>query len=400
VNRPRVVSRAAKGEPMLREELQAATSSKTSWVPLAGVIATVSVFAVSQGLSYPLLSFILQRQGISPSLIGLSAAMTPLGFILSAPLIPWLSRRFGAGRTALACAGAAALLLALIGWKQDIWLWFPLRFLLGFIVNPLYVISETWMLALTPPAKRGRIMGVYTSVISAGFAMGPFTLALVGTEGWPPFIVGIAAFVSCALCLLWVLPRLPDLNNGHEQASVMRFVPKARLLLFAVFVAAAFEQVTLALMSVYGQGYGSSEAKISTLLAVFVAGNIALQIPLGMLAERLGSRRALIFCALMTALCCLLLPVIFMTPFVWPVAFVWGAVSFGIYTMALIELGERFSGSMLIAGNAAFAMFWGAGGIAGTPASGAVMDLIGVQGLPLTLGLLCVTLVGFQLLRR
>ncbi|RCW81850.1 hypothetical protein [Phyllobacterium bourgognense] len=58
-----------------------------------------------------------------------------------------------------------------------------------------------------------------------------------------------------------------------------RFVLQAPPLLFAVFTAAAFEQVTLAPMSAYGEGYGSPEARISTLLAVFVAGNIALQIP-------------------------------------------------------------------------------------------------------------------------
>lgn len=58
------------------------------WAAITGVIATVSVFAIAQGLSYPLLSFILQRQGVSPALIGLSAAMTPVGFIVSSPLIP------------------------------------------------------------------------------------------------------------------------------------------------------------------------------------------------------------------------------------------------------------------------------------------------------------------------
>ncbi len=375
-------------------------TTATNWAALAGIIATVSVFAIAQGLGYPLLSFILQRQGMSPSMIGLSAAMTPLGFILSAPLIPLLSRHFGAGRTALSCAGIAALLLALIGWQQNVWLWFPLRFLLGFTVNPLYVISETWLISLTPPAKRGRIMGVYTSIISAGFALGPFTLAFVGTTGWPPFLVGIGAFLLCGLCLLKVLPKLPDLHDGHaQQASVGRFVPQARLLLFAVFAAAAFEQVALALMSVYGKGYGSSEAKISMLLAVFVAGNIALQIPLGMLAERQGAHRALLLCAQATVLGCLVLPWSFNSILVWPVVFVWGAVSFGVYTMALIQLGERFSGSMLMAGNAAFAMVWGVGGIAGPPVTGLVMELIGVQGFPLSLGLLCLALFAAQAAR-
>ena len=65
-------------------------SRKTPWAAIAGVIATVSVFAIAQGLTYPLLSFILQRQGVSPGMIGLSAAMTPIGFIVSSPLIPAL----------------------------------------------------------------------------------------------------------------------------------------------------------------------------------------------------------------------------------------------------------------------------------------------------------------------
>ena len=62
---------------------------------MAGIIATVTVFAAAQGLNYPLLSFILERQGTTPDLIGLSAAMTPLGFVVSAPFIPALARRIG-----------------------------------------------------------------------------------------------------------------------------------------------------------------------------------------------------------------------------------------------------------------------------------------------------------------
>ncbi|MGI6855751.1 MFS transporter [Mesorhizobium sp. 1B3] len=374
--------------------------AKISWAAIAGVIATVAVFAIAQGLTYPLLSFILQRQGTSSTLIGLSAAMTPLGFILSAPVIPPLVRAIGAGRLALICAGLGATFLALIGWTQDVWLWFPLRFLLGFSINPLYVISETWLIMLTPPATRGRIIGVYTSVVSAGFAAGPLTLAIVGSEGWMPFLVGIAAFGGCALCLALVLARLPEFHDGEEQASVIRFIPLARLLLFAVLAAAAFEQSILSLTSIYAGGYGSSETMTSALLAVLVAGNIALQVPFGMIAERIGPSQGLFLCALACAAGCALLPLLFSTLLVWPLAFVLGAVSFGIYTMALIELGNRFSGPMLIAGNAAFALFWGVGGIAGPPVAGVVMDAVGIQGLPLTLGALCLALAGLLYYRR
>src|SRR6478735_6912667 len=127
-----------------RQHLHSTTSSREDRVPLAamaGITATVTVFAVAQGLTYPLLSFILERQGTSPGLIGLSAAMTPLGFIVSAPFIPALVRRVGGARLAILCSVLAALSLIAIGWTQEVWAWMPLRFLLGFFANPLYVIS-------------------------------------------------------------------------------------------------------------------------------------------------------------------------------------------------------------------------------------------------------------------
>ncbi|MER9443776.1 MFS transporter [Mesorhizobium sp. M0340] len=370
------------------------------WAAITGVIATVSVFAIAQGLSYPLLSFILQRQGVSPAIIGLSAAMTPIGFIVSSPLVPALARRFGAGRTALTCAALSALVLALIGWTQNVYLWFPLRFLIGAVTNPLYVLSEVWVIALAPPARRGRVMGIYSTIISAGFAAGPLCLLAVGTVGWPPFLVGIGAFLFCGACLASVLARLPKVDESGHRVSVLGFVPQAWLLLSAVIVAAGFEQAVLALLPVYGTHYGIAEAHMSALLSVMIAGNIAMQVPLGLLAERLTARLVRFICVSMTVLGCALLPVFIETPLIWPCVFVWGAISYGIYTMSIIELGERFTGSALVAGNAAFSLMWGIGGIAVPPLAGSAMDVVGAGGLPMTLGAICLALAVVTVIRR
>ena len=45
----------------------AQTERRAPWLPLAGVIAAISVYAIAQGLTYPLLSLILARQGHSAS---------------------------------------------------------------------------------------------------------------------------------------------------------------------------------------------------------------------------------------------------------------------------------------------------------------------------------------------
>ena len=367
---------------------------------ITGVIATVSVFAVAQGLSYPLLSFILQRQGVSPAMIGLSAAMTPIGFIVSSPPIPWLANRFGAGRVALTCSVLSAIVLALIGWTQDVYLWFPLRFLVGVVTNPLYVLSEIWVIALAPPARRGRVMGIYSTIISAGFAAGPLCLLAVGTEGWPPFLVGIGAFLFCGALLAVVVRRLPRINEAGDNVSVLGFMPLAWLLLSAVVVAAGFEQAVLALLPVYGIHHGIPEAGMSALLSVMIAGNIAMQVPLGLLAEKLTVRLVRFICLLMTILGSLLLPILIETPLIYPCLFVWGAVSYGIYTMSIIELGERFSGSALVAGNAAFSLMWGVGGIVVPPITGSVMDVMGAPGLPVALGGICALLAVATVFRR
>jgi MFS family permease len=370
------------------------------WAAMAGIIATVTVFALAQGLTYPLLSFILERQGTISGLIGLSAAMTPLGFIVSAPFVPALERRVGAARLAILCSILAALALIAIALTQEVWAWMPLRFLLGFFANPLYVISETWLISITPASRRGRIMGLYSSIVSGGFAIGPLSLGLVGTQGWPPFMIGIVAFPLCGLIVLAVVPRLPKMSHEGEAISVGGFFALAPLLLFAVFAAAAFEQVVISLFAVYGVALGSAEGRIASLIACFTAGNAVLQILLGRVAEQFGSTRTMLFCVLASLAGCLLLPSIFNSWLIWPLVFVWGGVSFGIYTMSLIQLGERFTGQVLIAGNAAFAFVWGIGGIVGSPATGLAMQLIGHQGLPLSLGLLCCALAVFLMAER
>ncbi|MBK5571783.1 MFS transporter, partial [Ensifer sp. SSB1] len=250
---------------------------------------------------------------------------------------------------------------------------------------------------ITPPSRRGRIMGLYSSIVSGGFALGPLSLGLFGAEGWPPFLIGIVAFVLCGMILLAIVPRLPEMPQDGEATSVGGFLALAPLLLFAVFTAAAFEQTLLSLFATYGATLASAEERIASLLTCFIAGNALLQVFLGRMAERVGSMRAMLFCVLVSLAGCLLLPWAFNSWLVWPLVFLWGGVSFGIYTMALIQLGERFAGQALIAGNAAFAVAWGLGGIVASPAAGLAMQWIGHQGLPLALGSLSGVLALFLL---
>ena len=59
-------------------------------------------------------------------------------------------------------------------------------------------------------------------------------------------------------------------------------------------------------MAVFGTALGSSESRVASLIACFIAGDAALQILLGRMADRFGSMRIMLFCALasLTGACC------------------------------------------------------------------------------------------------
>ncbi len=372
----------------------------TQWAALAGVTAALAMFGAAQGLSSPLFTLLMQKQGMSPGLIGLSAAMMPLGLILSASFVPAAVRLVGARNLAVGCSLIGALCFLGIGYLQNWVAWYIIRFIIGVVINPLYILGEVWALSLAPPSRRGRVMGVFNTLMGAGYAAGPFTLTLVGISGWAPFSVGVGGFMLCAVILRLVSSKLTGFeDDGQPSGSFVGFARLAPALLLAVLVSAAVQQSTYALVPVFGAAYGLPEAVLAALVMALSLGNILLQIPLGLLAERFGGRAMILACAMATTACALLLPLLILTPLIWGVLLVMGAVGYGVYTMALVELGSRFKGTLLVTGNAAFALLWGVGGIVGPPGAGLLMQGIGPLGLPVVIAGLDAVLIAFALYR-
>ena len=376
------------------------SARRLSWPTIGAVIAAMSVFTLTLGLSYPLLALILENLGTPKALIGLNAAMTPLGIIVSSPFIPQLARRRGSWRFALECLLATLLIFTLIGATRRIAVWFPLRFLLGVGVNGAFVVSETWINQLAHTGLRGRIMGIYATVMSLGFCVGPFILPLTGFDGWPPFLVGMTCFLMAGLIMLPLRRRMPGFEKDAG-GSIYRFVFLAPILLTAVLIAAYFDQVVMSFLPLYALHYGLSQATASFALGVLIVGNVFLQVPMGWLADRTSRRAVMLGCTLFTVGGCTLLPLAITTPWLlWPMLFFWGGAAFGVYTVALAGLGDRYSGTMLLTGSAAFGLMWGLGGIFGPAAVGAFMQFKGPGVLPLALAAPFVFFAGILFWRR
>lgn len=360
-------------------------SGKSNLRNLVAACAAISVFGFAFGMSYPLLSLILEAQGVSEEMIGINAAMSPIGILLFSPVIPVLSRRFGSRNTALFAALGTALLF--IGYKAfpSLEAWFLLRLIQGMTISTLFVLSEAWVVKFASDSHRGRIVAIYGIVLSASFGAGPALIGWIGIEGWTPFLL------SVAILLLGVFPLLSvqdDDDADPQEVSASGFfsiAARAPMLMAAVGVFAIFDAGTLGLLVVYGVRVGLDVSTAANALTALILGNILLQFPIGWLADRIAKRLVLAGCALVTLITCLILPQVMGSLWMWPVLAICGATGYGLYSVSLAALGDRFDGPDLVTGMAGFSIMWGSGALLGSIIGGWAMAGFGPHGLPYVL---------------
>jgi MFS family permease len=334
------------------------------------------------GLTLPLLSLVLDAQGISKTVIGLSIVAQASAGVLLAPIIPRLILRAGAARVMKQATLLAAGTLIALGLVQDVYTWFPMRFLLGAAAAMLWSASEIVINELADENWRGRIIGVYGSAGAAGFALGPLVLIMTGTEGLLPFVVTAILVVVAGLPLLWL--RNESAADGHDShpslMRIFRLVPD--IMLLNLTYAAAVEAF-LAFFPLFGIHIGLTEARSLSLLATFALGGVVLQLPLGWLADRMHRHQLLLICVVTTMIGFLVLPQVVSMRVSGPAfIFVLGGVEGMIYALGVILLGQRFRGVDLAAASVLFTGMWGAGTMLGPAIVGAGMDVLGDQSMP------------------
>jgi MFS family permease len=367
---------------------------------IVGAIACMTIFMLTVGLTYPLFAFVLEAQGYDEAAIGINAAMSPLGILAASPFYPRLTRRFGGWQVAVVCLVAVAGLLLLMGLTQNYVAYLALRFLLGAADTGVFIISETWINQMAPQRSRGRVVGLYATSAAAGFSAGPLILSVTGVEGMTPFAIAAGLCAVTILIVLTIRAATPSISHG-ETASPFAFARLAPTLLIVIGVSSFWDAALLSLFPLYGLDHGFAARFITFALAVSVLGMTFLQIPIGWVADRTSRRGVMICCAGIAATGAAVLPMAMGEPtLLLPTLFLWGAAAGGLYTVAMAELGDRFTGAELVAGNAAFAIMWGVGGMIGGPTTGAAMNLVGSDGFSWTLTLVFLATAIFAFWRR
>ncbi len=352
------------------------------WLSISAAVASISVVGIAIGLGMPLLSVIMESRGISASMIGMNTAIAGVASIAGAPLATPLAMRFGVVGTLVAMILIGAVAFTGFYFATAFWMWFPLRIVLHLSLTVLFILSEFWISTSAPPQRRGFVLGIYATVLSLGFAVGPWLFAQMGSTGFLPFgtVFGLVMVALIPVILAW--RESPTIVAESETRHFLRYIWLVPTATAAVLVFGAVETGGFALFPVYGNRSGYSEADAALLLTMIGLGNVFMQIPIGMLSDRIGDRRYLLLgCATFGLLGMLILPSVATNWHIMAtVLFFWGGTVAALYTIGLAHLGSRLSGHELANANAAFVLCYGLGMVLGPQAIGVSMDLFGNDG--------------------
>ncbi|GAC1304836.1 MAG: MFS transporter [Steroidobacteraceae bacterium] len=352
------------------------------------------------GFQPPLIALVLGRAGHSNFAVGAVTAASLIAVILFGPFYPPIMRRLGLRRSVITGIGIGALVLALMPLWPGVGFWFLMRFLTGCALGLSWIASEVWLNSVSGPDARGTLMGVYGTVFSTGALAGPALLEATGTLGWRPFAAGACALLVTLLPLLLLRRVVSSAQPFTPIRELRAALGRAPIVMLAALVAGLVESAELTLLPLYAVHTGFDDRQALLLVAVFMAGNVALQAPIGVLADRFGRRRMLTACALISTVGPLLLqPWMGLPVLLWPLLFVWGGTVYAFYSQGIALLGSAFAIAELPSGNTLFVMIYCLGGVVGPSVGGVMMDAWPRTGMQLLLSASALILLAGLMLR-
>ncbi len=357
------------------------------WGTYSAVCLAVISIGLAMGVTLPLVSLRLEDWGYGNFAIGFMAATPALGVLFGASITGRLAARFGTTALMQASLLVGAVSVGLLALLQNYALWLLLRLLIGMALTVVFILGESWINQLVVDAWRGRLVALYGTGYAISQLSGPLLLSVIGVEGDQGFWLAVALLIG-GVCLLLGRTGAPQVDaDSASGKGLLAFCRELPTIAWAVLLFAAFESMTLTLLPIYGLQQGFDQRHALLIASVVVVGDAALQLPIGVLADRMSRRVLFAGCGVVLLLASLAIPPLLHGASIWPVLVLFGASAGGLFTLALIMIGEQFRDDQLVRANAHVAQLWGLGCLLGPLLTGAAGEWLTGHALPLLMAL-------------
>ncbi|PRX36852.1 putative MFS family arabinose efflux permease [Paraburkholderia sp. BL18I3N2] len=285
------------------------SAAPVRWPAIAALTAVSALSQVGQfGIGFMVLPVWLAHRGLDAPRAGLFSAAQWTGMLTGLLIAPWLTARIGAKRTVSLGLLATLVAFAIMGTLS--WpLWLVPGLLTGFGIGLRWIANETWLYSLVPAESSGRVVGVHEALIATAGVIGPALAVWCDVDGRITFAAG-AAFTFAAALPLWLTasdekpPALQETPTARRKSAQRRLAvgPLVSLGLVVIAAGGIGDGALYGLFPLVADSHGLNATQTATLLTLFGVGGMALQFPVGWLADRAGLAATVIVCAALSTL--------------------------------------------------------------------------------------------------
>lgn len=340
----------------------------------------VSVFILTIGNSFytTYTTIELERVGIANTIVGLIAAASFLGMMLGSYSSQKLIFRIGYIRSYILFSVMISLCSMIQGIFYEPYLWGFLRFLCGYALSGLFIVTESWCLEGAGEKLKGLVLSFYLSVYYLAQASGQLILNIEFNNYIIPFcMISILASLS-------IIPiNLTKFDIKHQDHSEMLspsvLWKKVPLGLWSAFVAGMILGSIYSVYPLFLKKVSTLKSDVAYAMFAVVIGGMSLQLPIGKISDFKDRRKVIFFITNISLIISILMCFLYKYNII-ILSFLLGGFTFTLYPLSISYACDCLNEKNLVGVVSLLALFYGLGSMFGPIFSTLSMSLFGDIG--------------------
>lgn len=348
----------------------------------ARMLPVIGLLCAAYGISLAVIAIKLEASGAAFRMIGLSAAMPAIGWVLGSLAMPAILRRIRLGHFMVVLLAVALVAWLAIPLVQSEGAWLAFRFAFGGAMGLFFRTYEYWLTVAARQDHRGRAFGIYAATFVLGIIIGSLTQPALGVGGAAYGTVAVMIAASGLYVVMTFRDQTALPQRGFAIGAMLRHFRLAPAAMLGAAVFSMYEELVASLLPIYALRIGYGETVAATLLSVAALGALVGGLPLGTVSDRRGRITVLLAISIAAVIMACIMPVVSQLPVgLYASILILSLVVEGIFVISIALLADRFAEEELLHANISYSMFYAAGAVIGPVYLGEMTEALGPQGL-------------------
>ncbi len=349
---------------------------------IASLLLSFGMFIMAVGLFSTLLGIRSTMEGFTTQVTGLVMAGYFAGILVGARFAIRILVLGGHIRAFAVFASVMSTTALIHIMFIDPWVWGVMRFIAGFCMAGLVLVTESWLNDRSEPGTRGQVFSFYMITNYASAGLGQFLLPLADPAGFYLFTI-VSIIFSISIVPILITQSKAPLPAQPKKVDLKALYAVSPVGMVGATTGGFINSSFYAMGPVFAASYGMAVTSTSIFMACVIFSGLFLQWPIGKLSDRIDRRLVLISVALVTAITCIgftLLPISNINV-LFALSSIYGAFSFVIYSISVAHANDFASKELAVQTAGGLLVFYGIGAVVGPIIASQAMGFFGATGL-------------------